>query len=86
MNLQFFCCFQVNLLIALDTGWDIGMNLLVPSCDRISIKKMTIARGLGARKGARLKLTEQPRFKAEAWDKEMAYCLDSPIRTRVSKT
>ena len=57
---------------------------MIPSCDRISVKKMTIARGLG-RKSARLKLTEQPRFKVEAWGKEMAYCLDSPIRTRVSK-
>ena len=56
MNLQFFCCFQVNLLIALDTGWDIGMNLLVPSCDRISIKKMTIARGLGGKEGRSLEI------------------------------
>ena len=56
VNLQFFCCFQVNLLIALDTGWDIGMNLLVPSCDRISIKKMTIARGLGGEEGRSLEI------------------------------
>ena len=56
VNLQFFCCFQVNLLIALYTGWDIGMNLLVPSCDRISMKKMTIARGLGGKEGCSLEI------------------------------